>query len=105
MQFSHLNEVEISKDDAESAHKNLLNAIDMQSTFIEITQLVVSETCETYLSATALWLEERSIPFNLINKYIPASIIEKIRDEAVDERLLRPSTKIIDHNSFDFLYE
>lgn len=101
MQFSPN---EVTKDDAEDAHKLLLAAIDMQAAFVEINKLVSSEECETYLSATSKWLEERSIPLTLLMKYIPSTIIEKIKQEAVSENMLRPSTSINNHNDFDFLY-
>ena len=57
-----------------------------------------------YLEATTLFLEENSIPEGLFAKYIPQGIIDKIKNEAIDDKLLRPSfSRTQKTNTLDFL--
>jgi hypothetical protein len=50
-------------------------------------------------------MEERSIPENQFSKYVPSTIIEKIKIETVEDGLLRPSqTKVNTHSSLEFMY-
>ncbi|AHY25229.1 late promoter transcriptional regulator [Pectobacterium bacteriophage PM2] len=57
-----------------------------------------------YLEATTLFLEENSIPESLFSRYIPTGIVDKIRNEAIDDKLLRPSVaRTQKTNTLDFL--
>ncbi|QQG32240.1 hypothetical protein CkP1_0261 [Citrobacter phage CkP1] len=65
---------------------------------------IVEEQGLGYLEATTAWMEENSIPETQFSKYIPSGIIEKIRSEAIDENLLRPSISRGEKtNTLDFL--
>lgn len=85
-------------------HKIMLAAIDIQSTANEIEELIETDHL-TYLEATIRWMEERSIPENMFAKYIPSTVIEKIKMEAMEENLMRPSmVKENTHSSLDFMF-
>lgn len=61
----------------------------------------------TYLEATAKWLDENGInEFNQCRKYIPQIIIDKIREECIQENILKPSlAKSSSSPSLNFLFE
>ena len=80
-----------------------LDAVDKQQAASEIDELVA--TGLTYLEATSHWMEERSIPENMFVKYVPSTIVEKIKIETIEDGLLRPSmTKVNTHSSLEFMY-
>lgn len=84
-------------------HKAILDAVDKQQAASEIDGLVA--TGLTYLEATSRWMEERSIPENMFVKYVPSTIVEKIKIETIEDGLLRPSmTKVNTHSSLEFMY-
>lgn len=67
-------------------------------------EAIVAEGELGYLQATSQWLEENSIPEGNFNRFIPSTIIEKIKAEAVNEYMLRPSmSKTQKTNTLDFL--
>lgn len=69
-----------------------------------IIEAMVTELDMGYLEATTAWMEENSIPETQFSKYIPSGIIEKIRSEAIDEHMLRPSVSRGEKtNTLDFL--
>lgn len=45
----------------------------------------------SYLEAATRWLDENNFPESHFGKYIPDIIVEKIKQEAIDNRSLRPS--------------
>lgn len=84
-------------------HKAILDAVDKQQAAAEIDEYVAQGM--THLEATSQWMEERSIPENQFSKYVPSTIIEKIKIETVEDGLLRPSqTKVNTHSSLEFMY-
>ncbi|AZU98709.1 late promoter transcription accessory protein [Acinetobacter phage vB_AbaM_PhT2] len=79
-------------------------AYDKQTTSAEITALVNTEGL-SYLEAVSWWMEERSIPENQFAKYIPETIIEQLKSEALDDNLLKPSmAKQNKYSTLDFMY-
>lgn len=79
-------------------------AYDKQTTANEISALVKQEGL-SYLEAVSWWMEERSIPENQFAKYIPDSIVELLKSEVLEDRLLKPSlTKQNTYSTLDFLY-
>lgn len=49
----------------------------------------------TYLSATLFWMDEcgYNLDAKSVNSVVPSFIIEKIKNEAYDENLVKPSMK------------
>lgn len=77
---------------------------DKQTTAQEIEALVKAEGL-SYLEAVTWWMEERSLPENHFAKYIPAQILDKLKLEVIEDRVLKPSmTEDIEQPSLDFLY-
>lgn len=77
--------------------------IDKQANGFAI-EAIVAEGELGYLQATTQWLEENSIPEGNFNRYIPSTIIDKIKSEAVDDHMLRPSMSRTQRTStLDFL--
>lgn len=77
--------------------------LDKQANGFAIEELV-NKNDLSYLEATARWLDENSIPEGNHARYVPTVIIDKIRDEAINDKLLRPSmSKTHKTNSLDFL--
>ena len=72
-----LNDYDDSVKD-EISHKAVLDAIDVQTAAAEIDEFVKTEHL-SYLGATSRWMEENSIPESMFNKYVPNTIIEKIK--------------------------
>lgn len=82
---------------------NVDELLDKQQNGFTIEALV-NEQSLGYLEATTAWMEENSIPETQFSKYIPSGIIEKIRSEAIDEHMLRPSVSRGEKtNTLDFL--
>lgn len=50
---------------------------------------LVSEDGLTYLEATTQFIEENSIEYNNYQKYIPATIVDKIKQECIINRTFR----------------
>lgn len=95
--FSQLN----LEDD--SPQQDIKKLLDKQKNGFVIEQLVVKEQL-SYLEATSRWMEENSIPEGNHTRFIPALIIDKIKDEAINEHMLRPSmSKTEKTASLDFL--
>lgn len=89
--------------DDESPVQDLKKLLDKQQNGFAIEQLVVKEQI-SYLEATSRWMEENSIPEGNHARFIPALIIDKIKDEAINENMLRPSmAKTEKTTSLDFL--
>ncbi|QQK88190.1 late transcriptional regulator [Providencia phage PSTRCR_127] len=63
--------------------------LDKQDNGLAIEQLVKDGA--SYLEATTHWMEENSIPPTQYNKYIPAAIVDKITQEAIDNNEFRPT--------------
>lgn len=79
------------------------NIIDKQKAGAEIEYLVAT-TEQGYLGAASQWLQENSIPEAQFNKYVPQVIIDKIKDEAINDYLLRPSMSRTEKtNTLDFM--
>lgn len=77
--------------------------IDKQANGFAI-EAIVFEDRIGYLQATTQWLEENSIPEGNFNRYIPSTIIDKIKSEAIEEHLFRPSVVRTQRTStLDFL--
>lgn len=91
-------------DGAVSAPVEPLNVLlDKQQNGFTI-EAIVAQGEMGYLEATTSFLEENSIPEGQFNRYIPAGIIDKIRNEAIDDKLLRPSVaRTQKTNTLDFL--
>lgn len=93
----------------ENNHESLTNklsaiAFDKQTIANEIEHLVKCEGL-SYLEASSWWLEERSISENQFSKYIPDAIVEMIKQEVLEDNLLKPSlAKVNTHSTLDFLY-
>lgn len=82
---------------------DLSSLLDKQANGFAI-EAIVAEGELGYLQATSQWLEENSIPEGNFNRFIPSTIIEKIKAEAVNEYMLRPSmSKTQKTNTLDFL--
>lgn len=104
MPFLLNDDVNSGQDNAVATHKAILDATNIQTAAFEIDEFVEKEHL-TYLEATSRWMEERSIPENMFSKYVPSTIVEKIKLEVVDDGLLRPSlTKSHSHSNLDFMY-
>lgn len=89
---------------ADVLHQKSAAAYDKQTTAHEIAELVRTE-CLTYLEAVTWWMEERSIPENQFAKYIPETIIERLKTEALEDNMLKPSiAKQNTYSTLDFLY-
>lgn len=71
-------------------HKIIRDATAKQEITATIERQVQSEGC-LYLEAASQWMDENGYPESQFSKHLPTSIIEKIRIEAVQENLLRPS--------------
>lgn len=61
----------------------------------------------SYLEATTRFLLENDININEINKYVPSIIIDKIKKEALDNGLVKPSIikEYSEITTIDFLFE
>jgi hypothetical protein len=82
---------------------DLAELLDKQQNGFTIESMV-EEQGLGYLEATTAWMEENSIPETQFAKYVPSGIIEKIRSEAIDEHMLRPSVSRGEKtNTLDFL--
>lgn len=82
---------------------DLSSLLDKQANGFAI-EAIVAQGELGYLQATSQWLEENSIPEGNFNRFIPSTIIEKIKAEAVNEYMLRPSmSKTQKTNTLDFL--
>ncbi|ARB06036.1 hypothetical protein fHeYen901_263 [Yersinia phage fHe-Yen9-01] len=82
---------------------NVESLADKQQAGFEIEQIVAS-TEATYLEATSQWLQENSLHESQINRYIPQVIIDKIKDQAIEDNLLRPSMSRLEKtNTLDFM--
>lgn len=69
-----------------------------------LIESVVANFKMTYLEATTAFLEENSIPESQFGRYIPQGIIDKIKNEALDNKMLRPSVARTEKtNTLDFL--
>lgn len=69
-----------------------------------LIESVVANFGYSYLEATTAFLEENSIPETQFARYIPQGIIDKIKNEALDDKLLRPSMSRTEKtNTLDFL--
>lgn len=67
-------------------------------------EAIVAQGELSYLEAVTQFLEENSIPEGLYAKYIPTGLIDKIKNEAIDDKLLRPSfSRTQKTNTLDFL--
>lgn len=96
MTSSLINNDEVKIDDLNSL-------LDKQANGFAI-EAIVAEGELGYLQATSQWLEENSIPEGNFNRFIPSTIVEKIKAEAVNEYMLRPSiSKTQKTNTLDFL--
>lgn len=88
----------------ESPQKLSTDAFDKQVTANEIMSLV-EEHQLSILEAVTHWMEERSIPETQYARFIPSTIIEQLKLEALEDKLLRPSLASNNtSNSLDFLY-
>lgn len=82
----------------------LQTATDKQRVASEIEALVLSEGF-SYLEAVSQWMEERSIPENQYQKYVPDTVIERLKAEVIEDRVMKPSvTKENVTSNLDFLY-
>lgn len=82
---------------------NVASLADKQQAGFEIEQIVAS-TEATYLEATSQWLQENNLHESQINRYIPQVIIDKIKDQAIEDNLLRPSMSRLEKtNTLDFM--
>lgn len=89
--------------EGESPQQDIKKLLDKQKNGFEIEQLVSIHQL-SYLEATSRWMEENSIPEGNHARFIPVLIIDKIKDEAINEHMLRPSmAKTEKTNSLDFL--
>lgn len=78
---------------------------DKMQALADIEEILKSDIELSYLEATTQWMEERAIPDTLLQKYIPELIIEEIKKEAVEDRLMRPSLSAFqDRPTLDFLF-
>lgn len=76
---------------------------DKQSNGMDI-EAMVRRDGEGYLIATVTWLEENSLSEATFTRYVPNAIIDKIKLEARDNNLLRPSmTKNFSKGDLSFL--
>lgn len=83
----------------------IIDVPGLQKTMVEIENLISTEKLTT-LEAVSCYLEQNSIPESAVSKVIPAPIIERIRQEALDEQLLRPSIiKTTSRSNLDFLLD
>ncbi|QOI66457.1 late promoter transcription accessory protein [Erwinia phage FBB1] len=94
----------LSDIEGESPQKVDINALlDKQRNGLIIENMVANDQM-TYIEATVQWMEENSIPEGNHSRYIPLAIIDKIKNEAIKENLLRPSmAKTQQTNSLEFL--
>lgn len=89
--------------EGESPQQDIKKLLDKQKNGFEIEQLVIKEQL-SYLEATSRWMEENSVPEGNHARFIPVLIIDKIKDEAIKEHMLRPSmAKTEKTTSLDFL--
>lgn len=76
--------------------------LDKQDNGLAIEQLVKDGA--SYLEATTHWMEENSILPTQFNKYIPAAIIDKITQEAIENNEFRPTfARTYKTSSLEFL--
>lgn len=93
----------LNEDQEPSKALDVNALLDKQKNGFEIEQLVIEHGL-TFLEATSRWMEEHSVPEGNHSRFIPSVIIDKIKDEAVNDNLLRPSlAKNYKTNSLDFL--
>lgn len=98
--FSQLN---LDDNEDVSPPVNVKHLLDKQSNGFSIEKLVVDEQL-SYLEATSRWMEENSIPEGNYSRFVPQLIIDKIKDEAIKENVLRPSmSKYEQTSNLDFL--
>lgn len=71
-------------------HKVLHDATSKQEASEKIEREVAETGC-LYLEAATKWLEESGFSEAQYQRYLPASIIEAIKLEAIEERLVAPS--------------
>ena len=87
----------------EAPTESLNILLDKQQNAFNI-EAIVAQGELSYLEAVTQFLEENSIPEGLYAKYIPAGLIDKIKNEAIDDKLLRPSfSRTQKTNTLDFL--
>lgn len=60
----------------------------------ELIEEYVEKEGLSYLEAVSRWMEENSIPETLYQKHIPGIIIDKLKSEVIQDRVLRPSVTI-----------
>lgn len=78
--------------------------LDKTHAGLTIEQMIVEDSSKSYLETTVQWMEENSIEASQFKKYIPQAIIDKIQNEAIEGRMLRPSvSKQTITNNLDFL--
>jgi hypothetical protein len=86
-----------------TASESIHVLVNKQQNGLDVEALVVEAGC-SYLEAACWWLEENSIPEGQFNRYLPAGIIDKIMNEAIDDNMLRPSmARTQKTNTLDFL--
>ncbi|AEO97166.1 late promoter transcription accessory protein [Salmonella phage vB_SenM-AKM_NP4] len=90
MTLFSLNDETIPVPSTKEKNDKLNELLDKQQNGF-IIEALVEENGLGYLEATTMWMEENSIPETMYSKFIPSGIIEKIRSEAIDEHMLRPS--------------
>lgn len=89
--------------ESDAPQQDIKKLLDKQKNGFEIEQLVINHQL-SYLEATSRWMEENSIPEGNHARFIPVLIIDKIKDEAINENMLRPSmAKTEKTTSLDFL--
>ncbi len=86
------------------AEKQPTVSLSKQEIAVEIEQLI-EEHHLSVLEAVTWWMEERSIPESQFSRFIPEPVIEQLKAEVIEDRVLKPSiTKENTHSSLDFLY-
>ncbi|QPI18002.1 late promoters transcription protein [Pectobacterium phage POP12] len=58
-----------------------------------IEGLVNSENL-SYMESTVQWMDENNIEYHMLNKFVPRAIIDKIRAEAIENDMIRPSMRV-----------
>lgn len=89
---------------AAPVNADLAELTDKTKNGLSVEAMLKADSALGYLDATIIWMEENSIEPTQFSKYLPMTLIDKIKDEAIKGNMLRPSmskTKVT--NTLDFL--
>lgn len=81
-----------------------LNLPHKEDVLMAIEAIKQNDAELTWLEASTIWLEENSISESLFLKVLPDVIVENIKNEAIENNLVKPSMVLLNQTTtLDFL--